>query len=229
MVFKVEQKMVVQCNNLYSTNVTNTNMFANLVATSNLSNISVTSDLRVNGDIFTSGRMDVGTTIFATFRLTSNLSFAQSSEVYALSNSFVLDWTHTNMHGMSDMTMAVPPYQVYNQSTGTITVPVDGLYTLSMQGVFQNDSNAVKPKNGVYYTFQNHTYPTARTAARISLDDEVVSTSHTAFLLGGDKFRPTFYSNDSNAILRASNGETYVSFALLATMTPSLSNFVRLP
>lgn len=220
--------MVIQCTNFVANSVNNANLYTNAMSACNMSNIAVESDLRVGGDIFTSGRMDVGTTIFATFRLTSNLSFT-NPEVHALSNTFLLDWTNTNMHGMENMTMAVSPPQIYNQSTGQITVPVDGLYALSMQGKFQNDPNAVNPQNGVYYYFQRHTYPTSRMAAHVTQGDNIVSTSYTSFLLGGDVFLPTFYSSDSNATLLAANGETYVAFSLLATMTPSLSNFIRLP
>jgi hypothetical protein len=36
------------------------------------SNLTIDSDLHVQGDVFRTGRVDVGTTIHATFRLTSN-------------------------------------------------------------------------------------------------------------------------------------------------------------
>ena len=97
-----------------------------------------------------------------------------------------------------------------------------------MQGVFSNDPSVINPQNGVCYRFLNHTYPQARVATNTTSSD-IVSTSHTAFLLAGDVFEPTFFSSDSNATLIPSNGESYISFAVAATVTPTHSNYVRLP
>jgi len=221
--------MPVICNNFYTGTISNTPLYANFLNTSNLSNISVLSDMVVNGVVSTTKHIDTGTSVFATFRLTSNQSFsAQRHEIQASSNTFIMDGTNTNMNGMSSMSMTIPSYQVYNAGTGQITVPVDGLYSIQMQGVFQNDPGFNNPKNGVYFYFQNHTYPNARTCANISASD-IVSTTHIAYLLGGDKFMPTFYSNDPNAQLLASGGETYVSFNVHSAISASHSNFTRLP
>lgn len=220
--------MGIYCNNFYTTTLSvGQDIYANTITSSNLSNVSINSDLRVTGDVYSSGRMDSATTVFARFRLTSNQAFASGSEIFATSNTLMMDFTSTNMNGMDTMDRVIPNSNVYNQGNGVITVPVNGLYYIEMQGSFQNDPSALSTaRNGVYLKFLNHTYPTSRVAAAISASS-VVSTNHIAFLLGGDQFRPTFYSDDSNATLLAANGETYVSFTVLGTVTPNTSNFTR--
>lgn len=219
--------MGIYCNNFYTTTLSQgQDIYANTIAASNLSNVSIQSDLRVDGDIYSTGRMDGATTVFARFRLGSNQSFAGSNEFFATSNLLAMDLTSTNMNGMDTMDRIIPNHQVYNQSNGVISVPVNGLYYIEVQGAFSNVDPAAK--NGVYLRFLNHTYPTSRVASVIT-SSPLVSTNHVAYLLGGDRFQPTFYSSDSNATLLASNGETYVSFAVLGTVTPTASNFTRLP
>lgn len=195
------------------------------------SNVSLEGDLRVNGSIFSTGRMDVGTIIFATFRLTSNISFNSTrTEIYPMFNRFAMDFTYTHMTGMESMAsvMAVPSSNIYNAATGEITVPVTGFYSIQLQGVFQNDPTKTDAKNGVYMYFQTFPNPNARVAAAIA-EDGMLSTTHVAFLLGGDRFLPVFYSNDPSGVLKSSNGETYVSFTLLATATTAASGYVRTP
>ena len=93
-----------------------------------------------------------------------------------------------------------------------------------MQGNFSNSiPNAV---NGVYYKFLNESHSNTRSAAVISHGD-IVSTSTTKFLLAGDTFLPIFYSSDSNSTLLANNGESYIGFSVMATVTPTHSNYVR--
>jgi hypothetical protein len=47
------------------------------------------------------------------------------------------------------------------------------------------------------------------------------------FLLAGDTFQPIFYSSDADSTLCSENGETYVGFTVIATVTPTHSNYVR--
>lgn len=222
--------MPIYCTNFYTNTLSGYNIYANTLSSSNTSNVNIASDLRVNGDVYSSGRMDSATTIFARFRLTSNQSFSASSEIYATSNTFIMDFTNTNMNGMDTMDRVVANSNVYNKNTGVITVPVSGLYYLEMQGSFQNDPGATSAevRNGVYYKFLNQTNANARNAAVVSASS-LVSTNHIAFLLGGDQFRPIYYSNDSNATLLSTNGETYISFTVLSTISPDINNFTRIP
>lgn len=220
--------MPIYCTNFYTNTLSGYSIYANTLSSSNTSNINIGSDLRVDGDVYSSGRMDSTTTIFANFRLTSNQSFSASPEIFATSNTFMMDFTNTNMTGMDTMNRVVANSNVYNQNTGVITVPVSGLYYLEMQGSFANDPNASNTiRNGVYYKFLNQTNANSRIAAAISASS-VVSTNHIAFLLGGDKFKPIFYSNDPTASLLSTNGETYVSFTVLGTVSPNLDNFTRI-
>lgn len=203
-------------------------MYTNAIGANNLSNIDVNSDLSITGSVFTKERMDCGMTMYAMFRQASNLSFASSSEVFCGSNTFIMDYVSSDMSGMSVVPMAIAPQNVYSFATGRITVPSTGLYQLEMQGVFENDPNATNVQNGVYYRFLNHPYPSARVGANFT-SGNIVSTSVQMFLLGGDVFLPTFYSNDSNATLVKTNGETYVKFSVVATFTPQHNNYTRVP
>lgn len=201
-------------------------LYTNNMTAPDLSNIKIHSDIAVEGCISTNSRMDVGSTIFATFRLNSNNSFAGSNEYIARSNNITMDFTSSDMSAMSNMTLSIPSYQVFNQTTGVITVPVSGFYNLSMQGSFSNNASLSNPKNGVYYRFLNHSYSNARVAANIS-SGPLVSTSALKFLLANDRLQPIFYTNDPDATLIGGSGETYVNFTVLATVTPTHSNYYR--
>lgn len=201
-------------------------LYTNSMTAPGLSNIQIYSGLDVTGDVHTRGRMDVGDTIFATFRPSSNISFSNRSEIVAKSNEITMDMTSTDMSAMSNVPMVIQPYQVFNRTTGIVTVPTTGIYTLSMQGSFSNDANASNIKNGVYYRFLNHSYSNSRVAGNIT-SGPLVSTSTVKFLLGGDTFTPVFYSNDSNATLLGGTGETFMSFSVMATVTPTHSNYFR--
>lgn len=202
-------------------------LYTNSMTAPDLSNITIHSGVTVDGDVFTQGRMDVGKTIFATFRLNSNVNFNGANEFSCTSNQLTMDWRTTDMSGMSNIPMVVPPYQVYNQATGVVTVPTSGIYHLSMQGSFSNvATGATNRVNGVCYKFLNHAHSNARVHAQTS-PGQLVSTGCTMFLLGGDQFKPIFFSNDSNASLNGVDGETYVSFTVLATVSPTHSNYYR--
>lgn len=129
---------------------------------------------------------------------------------------------------MSFVQSVIPAYAIYDFATGRITVPFSGVYQLEMQGVFQNSPSASNVENGVYYRFLNHPYPSARIGANFT-PGRIVSTSVQMFLLGGDVFLPTFFSNDSDASLVKTDGETYIKIMVTVTFTPQHSNYVRVP
>lgn len=204
-------------------------LYTNNMTAPDLSNITIHSDINVTGVIKTPTRMDVGSTIFATFRATSNINFSSSNEIVARSNQLIMDVTSSDMSAMSasNIPMAIPANQVFNYTTGTITVPAAGFYSLYMQGSFSNSTSSPAPVNGVYYRFLNHSHSNARVSPVLS-SSPLVSTSAMRFLLAGDTFQPTFYSSDPDATLVGTAGETFVGFTVLATVTPTHSNYYRL-
>jgi hypothetical protein len=201
-------------------------LYTNTISAPSMSNIEMNSDIRVNGNVIGSGRLDMGATIFATFRLNSNMSFSSSPEIYGGSN-FVLDFTSTDMTAMTGMQMAVPPNQVFNYNTGVVTVPVSGLYSLYMQAAFSNDPRNSLYKNGIYYKFLNMSHSNVRMAPSYSPIAPVHHTNYIGYFLAGDQIRPTFYCDDPGCVLLG-NGETIVSFAILSTSTPTHSNYYRI-
>lgn len=198
----------------------NSPIYTNTLGMNGYSNMSITSDLFVEGDVYSSGRLDVGTTVYATFRLASNTEFGGSNEFSGGGGSaLALDFASSRLTDMASMSIAVPSSNIYNDDTGVITVPIDGLYSVEMQGSFSNISDAANAQNGVYYKLLDRVYPDCRIAGNI-VRGSLVSTRHMAFLEGGERLLPVFYSSDSNAVLIADAHETYVSFALAATYTP---------
>lgn len=220
---------LIQTNNLNILGrLENMTLFTNSLDANGYSNITVADNLHVNGNMYTSGRVDVGSTIYATFRLQSNIGFP-ANEIQCTSNSFIMDWTSTDLSGIQQpipVKLSVPTSNVFNTTTGEITVPISGLYVIEMQGAFINGETATNIQNGVYYYFNNLPFPNARVSAQIT-NGQIASSSHTAFLLGGDHIVPCFYSNDLGAYLDSSKGETYVRFVLTASVTPTHSNYVR--
>lgn len=192
------------------------------------SNININSDVIISGNMLTTKKMAVSKTIFATFRPQSNIPFNGSNELHALSNptnTFNLDLTSTDMFGMNDMGLAIPYTEIFDESNGIIRAPITGFYNLTMQGSFSNDANTSNVLNGVYYYFPNRSHSNARIGASITTAN-IASTSQTVFLLSNDQLLPTFYTNDSNAVL-LNNGETYVGFTVLMGATPDHSNYFR--
>ena len=204
----------------------NSPIYTNTLGMNGYSNMSITSDLFVEGDVYSSGRLDVGTTVHATFRLASNTEFGGSNEFSgsgagAGESAFALDFASSQLTDMISMPLAVASSNIYNEDTGVITIPIDGLYSVDMQGSFSNIDmgNAASVENGVYYKLLDRVYPDCRIAGNI-VRGNLVSTRHMAFMEGGERLLPVFYSSDSNAVLLAEGHETYVSFTLAATYTP---------
>lgn len=202
------------------------NIYANTLSAPAYSNVTINSDMQVNGNMKGTGRLDTGVTMYATFRLNSNISFS-NEEVYGTSR-FIPDFTSSDMSGMSNMPMSVGPGQIFNYSTGVVTIPTSGLYSLFMQGSFSNNPLHNPYKNGVYYKFLNMSHSNARIAPSVSDFAPVHHTNYIGYFLAGDKIRPTFYSEDPECVLLG-NGETFVSFAILSTVTPTHSNYYRVP
>lgn len=216
--------MTIYTTNLYTNNIIGSSnaLYANILNTSNgFSNLSVNSDLHVDGSVFTNKRMDVGYTVFMEFRPLANIPFTSNTLVIT-SNLMIPDFTSSDMSAMSNLPMSQS--NVYNASNGVINVPISGFYALEMQGSFSN--SVPGSTNGVYYKFLKTSASNARMAANFATHD-LVSTSTTTFLLQGDQILPTFYSSDSNTFLISSAKESYVGFTLLATVTPLHSNYVR--
>ena len=216
--------MPIYTNSLVVTGGTyNSPIYTNRLGLIGYSNMTIDSDLRVQGDVYTDGRMDIGTTIHATFRLSSNTSFGGVNELTAASNVFQLDFASTNFVNMQTLPMAVASSNIYNSDSGVITVPSSGMYAIQLQGSFSNDSGYEGvPQNGVYFNLIDSPYPLARVSGNFG-NGNIVSTTHMAFLEGGHRFVPTFFSSDSNATLVAADKETYVSLMIAATYTSNLT------
>lgn len=203
-------------------------LYTNNISANAFSNISVNSDLSIRGAVYTSKHMDAGDTFFATFRISSNLPLPVGGGEASgtSSNIFGVDRTASDMTPMNNVPMSIPPYQIFNGATGVVTVPTSGLYNLSLQGSFSNSGGGAGAINGVYFKFLNHSFSNARVGPVMSAAP-LVHTSVTKFLLSNDRFQPCFYSSDTNATVLAANGESTVSFALIATTTPTHSNYFR--
>jgi hypothetical protein len=188
-------------------------VYTNTLGMNGYSNMAINSDLFVEGDVYTSGRLDVGTTLHATFRLTSNVDFTASNVFSDTSNVFQLDFLTTNFSNMSNMPLVVPMSNIYDAQTGIITIPMNGMYNLEIQGSFSNDDLT---QNGVWYKFLDSPYPDVRVAAQVN-NASMVYSGHMTFLQGGSRILPQFYSSSSNTILVADANETYIGFTLAAS------------
>lgn len=194
------------------------------------SNIAINSDLLITGNVIATKKMSFSKTLFGTFRPQSNIAFRGSNELHALSNEpnmFSYDMTSTDLTGIPDMGLQIPYENIFDESNGIIRCPTSGLYHLSMQGAFSNDASKSNLQNGVYYYFPNRSHSNARISACIT-DANIVSTNMTVFMLSNDQVLPTFYTNDSNAVLMA-NGETFVAYTFLMGTDPENSNYYRIP
>lgn len=198
-------------------------IYANTLSPNTLSNVSVNSDMRVTGDIFTTGLVDVKSSMYATFRLASNVDFTTPELIPSTTLSLDYDATAGDLSTISRLPLVLPNPDNFNDFTaGYITLPVSGMYNIQVQGAFTNDPAKTDVKNGVYMKFLNRSHPNARLAADFSAA-ELVSTTFTCYLNAGDQLQPIFYSNDPLATLVATNGETYVTFTVVTTNTQTPS------
>lgn len=201
-------------------------LYTNNITSGSFSNININSSLNVTGSLFCRDHLDVGDTTFAMFRLSSNLPIPLGGgEATAKSNHIVtMDGTASDMSAMSKMPMSILPYQVFNGATGVVTIPTSGLYNLAIQGSFSNSTSTAI--NGVYFKFLNHSYSNARVGATFT-HAPLVHTSVTRYLLSNDRFQPLFYSSDADASVLSTDGESFVNFSMISTITPTHSNYFR--
>jgi hypothetical protein len=213
--------MTIYANNLVVNGSFNgTSLHANNIGAGSNAVLNVMSDIAVNGSVLSKGRLEAGSTMYMTMRVTSNVDMG-ANEHYIVNYDMILDPSASDPVSIS----AVADYTtIWNWMDGTFTVPVDGLYTLQMQGAFSN--SVPDATNGVYYYFRNHAYPNARYAANLQKSPIVYSAS-SQYLLKGDVIQPTYYSTDSNSVILG-NGESYLSFLIPSTVNVTHSNYVRL-
>lgn len=208
--------MIYTSNLIMNGNMVNVpNVYTNNLSANGFSNINFMSDINVQGNILGAGRVQTGTTIYGKYVLTSNLSFPTAcNEIPAISN-FSVDPTATDISGLTVMNMAVPPQDILDNTTGTVTIPVSALYNIYIQGSFSNSQAPGTYVNGVYFRFLDSASSNARVAAIISADSPITYTSYTGFLPAGSRFQPVFYSSDSNVSLVADAGETFIGCSLI--------------
>jgi hypothetical protein len=193
---------------------------ANNVSGSNGTPLNITGDVSVNGSVLTKGRLEFSDTMFLTMRPTSDLPM-NGNERIIIGDDMVVDNNTSDATSLSQLA-DVP--NIWDWTTGTFTIPVDGLYNLELQGSFSNVQ--ADAQNGVYWYMRNQAYPEARMAANISRGP-LVSSSITRFLLKGDVIQPAFYSSDPESRLLA-NGETFVSSLIMNTVNVDHSKYYRI-
>jgi len=193
---------------------------ANNVSGSNGTPLNITGDVSVNGSVLTKGRLEFSDTMFLTMRPTSDLPM-NGNERIIIGDDMVVDNNTSDATSLSQLA-DVP--NIWDWTTGTFTIPVDGLYNLELQGSFSNVQ--ADAQNGVYWYMRNQAYPEARMAANISRGP-LVSSSITRFLLKGDVIQPAFYSSDPESRLLA-NGETFVSSLIMNTVNVDHSKYYRM-
>lgn len=201
-------------------------LYTNNINTNTLSNININSDVNIKGIVACTRHLDVGDTIFATFRLSSNLALpATGGEASPTSTQITgMDMTSSDVSGMSNIPMSVPKWKIFNGSNGIVTIPTSGLYNISVQGSFSASNNIY---NAVYLKFLNHTYSNARVGVAMT-SAPVVHTSVTKYLLSNDLFLPCFYSTGNDVSVVGGDGESYVQFSMISSVTPTHSNYRRL-
>lgn len=209
--------------------VANIPVYANLLGMNGYSNLSVQSDLHVDGNVYSQGRLDFGSTTYVSLypTLGCNITFGGLNERTMGSNAMNFDLTTTNIDYINSMNLAVQPTQVLDSNLGVIYMPTTGLFAIQLQASFSNSPTfSGTPVNGVYFKLPDSVHPNARVCPNFTPGD-LVSTTFVSFLQGGTRIVPTFYSNDSNAVLMANNDETFVRFNVISTVTlPTHSNIV---
>ena len=191
------------CSGTLSGNVP-VNISTSSLSANTLSNINFTSPVSVDGNITTTGTLNIGKTKYATYLLNKDITM-NNNEYSCTSDCLTLDETASGFsENSSDST--------YDITRGVFIVPMDGLYNLDIQGSFSNIVQ--EATNGVYFYFQSDSHPKGRIAPVIS-SSKIVSTSRLAYLLKDEVIQPIFYSSDPHSTLISSAGETFVGFTIL--------------
>jgi len=183
--------------------------------------LNIAGDVAINGSVLSKGRIQFSDTMFLTMRPPADIVM-QTNEHFITGSDMLVDPNSSDATSLSQLTDVLT---IWNWNNGSFVIPMDGLYTMELQGSFSNTvPNAL---NGVYWYMRSETNQNSRVAANIN-NGPVVSASTTRFFLAGDVVQPVFYSSDPNSTLLA-NGETYVSSVILNTLDVDQSKYTRVP
>lgn len=202
-------------------NLSGKGIYTNNLGSGSTAPLAIATDVNINGSVFSKGRIQYSDTMYLTMRPPQDLPLV-TNEHFITGSDMLVDPQTSDASTLSQLTDILA---IWNWNNGTFTIPVDGLYTIEIQGSFSNTvPDAV---NGVYWYFRNHAHPNARVAANIQRG-QVVSASTTRYFLQGDIIQPAFYSSDAGAVILA-NGESYLSSLIQTTLDVDHSKYYRLP
>ena len=212
--------MIYTNNLVISGTLTDTQLYANTVTGSNAgSTINIKGDVAIDGSVLSKGRLEFSDTMFLTMRPAADMA-VPAGERIILGDDMAIDAATSDASSLANLADVT---SIWNWENGTFTIPVDGLFSLELQGSFSNAQPDAM--NGVYWYMKNQAHADARIAANITRSS-VVSSASTRFLLKGDIIQPAFYSSDPGAKLLA-NGETYVSALIVSTNTVDHGKYYR--